>query len=285
MNKYKKKDVYNNMPKFDDASGLDSNGSKNVRMLGEPSEFINLVQNQPFELMWIKTHVRKLKVKTFVDSGSDMAWWPEGDNNGEGVLPEKEYLCLGRWTTCYPCWSATRLNKAWKGKVLVLLMEVQVSYFEPLIGTRNTDPEYGLLYETVEVKMNRKGYIAAFRKVVTQGKVTGYKDGPIYMVDITRITDVDLNYLSSLVGRVQLNTAPSEEDEGGRTEVDFTIEGNDDDDELYTSPGLHGHDNSINIKGSTTHDVIADSYLNPKKRCGLMVGAHVDDLVSVNFDV
>jgi hypothetical protein len=34
MNKSKKKDVYNYMPRFDDASVLDSNGSKNVRTSG-----------------------------------------------------------------------------------------------------------------------------------------------------------------------------------------------------------------------------------------------------------
>jgi hypothetical protein len=69
MNKYKKKDVHNYMPRFDDASVLDSHGSKIVRTSGEPREFINLVQNQSFRVMWTKTHVRKLKVKTLVDSG------------------------------------------------------------------------------------------------------------------------------------------------------------------------------------------------------------------------
>ena len=57
------------MPRFDDVSFLDCNGSKNVRTLGEPKEFINLVENQSFRVMWTKTHVRKLKVKTLVDSG------------------------------------------------------------------------------------------------------------------------------------------------------------------------------------------------------------------------
>ena len=164
------------------------------------------------------------------------------------------------------------LDKVRKGKVLVLPKEVPVSYFEPLIGTRHTDPENGLLYETVEVKMNREGYIVAFRKVVTRGKVTGYKDGPIHVADIARYTDVDLDYLSSLVGGVQLNTAPSGEDEGGRTEVDSTMGGNDDG-ELYTSPGLHGPDNSSSSRGSTTHDVIADSNSNPKKRKREMVSS------------
>jgi hypothetical protein len=68
MNKYKKKDAYNYMPKFEDASILKSNGSKYVRTLGEPKELIKLVENQSFNVMWTKTHVRKLKVKTLVDS-------------------------------------------------------------------------------------------------------------------------------------------------------------------------------------------------------------------------
>ena len=55
------------------------------------------------------------------------------------------------------------LDKVRKGKVLVLPKEVQVFYFEPLIGMRHTDPENGLLYETVEDKINREGYIVAFR--------------------------------------------------------------------------------------------------------------------------
>ena len=51
MNKYKKKDVYNYMPRFDDASVLHSDGSKNVRTSREPRKFINLVQNQSFRVM------------------------------------------------------------------------------------------------------------------------------------------------------------------------------------------------------------------------------------------
>ena len=48
MNKYKKKVVYNYMPKFEDASILNPNGSNNVRILWELKEFIKLVQNQSF---------------------------------------------------------------------------------------------------------------------------------------------------------------------------------------------------------------------------------------------
>ena len=51
MNKNKKKDVYNYMPRSDDASVLHSDGSKNVRTLGEPREIINLVQNQSLRVM------------------------------------------------------------------------------------------------------------------------------------------------------------------------------------------------------------------------------------------
>ena len=90
------------------------------------------------------------------------------------------------------------------------------------------------------------------------------------MADFARYTDVDLDYLSSLVGGVQLSTAPSGEDEGGRTEVDSTMGGNDDG-ELYTSPGLYGLDNSSSSRGSTTHDFTADGNSNPKKRKREMV--------------
>ena len=67
-----------------------------------------------------------------------------------------------------------------------------------------------------------------------------------------------------------MNTAPSGEDEGGHTDVDSTMGGNDDG-ELYTSPGLHVPDNSSSSRGSTTHDVIADSNSNLKKRKREMV--------------
>jgi hypothetical protein len=51
MNKYKKKDVYNHMPKFEDASILNLNGFKNARILGEPKEYIKLVQNKSLNVM------------------------------------------------------------------------------------------------------------------------------------------------------------------------------------------------------------------------------------------
>ena len=50
-NKYKQKDAYNYMPKFEDASILSPYGSKYVRTSGEQKEFINLVENQSFRVM------------------------------------------------------------------------------------------------------------------------------------------------------------------------------------------------------------------------------------------
>jgi hypothetical protein len=43
------------------------------------------------------------------------------------------------------------LDEVRKGKVLVLPKEWPVLYFKLLLGTRNTDPDNSLLYETVEV--------------------------------------------------------------------------------------------------------------------------------------
>ena len=51
MNKYKKKDAYNYMPKFENASILSPNCSINARTLEEPMEFINLVENHSLRVM------------------------------------------------------------------------------------------------------------------------------------------------------------------------------------------------------------------------------------------
>jgi hypothetical protein len=139
----------------------------------------------------------------------------------EGILPYGEYLLVAYADPLLA------LDKVKKDKVLVLPKEVPVSYFKPLIGTRHTDQKNGLFYETVEVKMVCEGFIVSFRKLVTRGIITGYKDGSILVADIARYTDVDLDYLSLLVEGVLLNTAPSGEDKRGRTEVDSTMRGSD----------------------------------------------------------
>jgi hypothetical protein len=57
-------------------------------------------------------------------------------------------------------------------------------YFNPLVGTRHTDPDNGLVYETTEVKIDRQGYIVAYRRLVVRGKLTGKPDGPYHVADI-----------------------------------------------------------------------------------------------------
>ena len=57
MNKYKKKDAYNYILKFEDASVLNPDGSMYVKTSTEQKEFISLVENQSLKVMWNKTHV------------------------------------------------------------------------------------------------------------------------------------------------------------------------------------------------------------------------------------
>ena len=93
-----------------------------------------------------------------------------------------------------------------------------VEYFKPLVGTRHTDPDNGLVYETTEVKVDRQGYIVAYRRVVDKGPPTGKPDGPYHVADIASYTELDLDRLSEVMkngeGRA---TAPRTVDDGGRT--------------------------------------------------------------------
>jgi hypothetical protein len=43
------------------------------------------------------------------------------------------------------------LNKSTRGKVAVQPNEMEKEYFDPLVGTRHTDPDNGLVYETTKV--------------------------------------------------------------------------------------------------------------------------------------
>ena len=47
------------------------------------------------------------------------------------------------------------LNKSNWGKVAVQPKEMDKEYFDPLVGTRHTDPDNGLVYETTEVKVDK----------------------------------------------------------------------------------------------------------------------------------
>ena len=73
------------------------------------------------------------------------------------------------------------LNKSSRGTVAVHPDEMEVRYFEPLIGTRHKDPDNDLIYETTEIKIDHQGYIVAYRRVVTKGQLTGRPDGPFHV--------------------------------------------------------------------------------------------------------
>ena len=74
--------------------------------------------------------------------------------------------------------------------------EMDKEYFDPFAGTRHTDPDNGLVYETTEVKLDRQGYIVAYRRLVVRGKLTGKPDGPYHVADIESYTELDLDRLS-----------------------------------------------------------------------------------------
>ena len=76
------------------------------------------------------------------------------------------------------------LNKLNRGKVAVQPKEMDREYFNPLVGTRHTDPDNGLVYITTEVKVDRQGYIVEYRKFNVRGKLTGKPDGPYHVADI-----------------------------------------------------------------------------------------------------
>ena len=58
------------------------------------------------------------------------------------------------------------VNKTNRGKVAVQPKEMDREYFNPYVGTRHTDSDNGLVYETTEVKVDRQGYIVAYRRLV-----------------------------------------------------------------------------------------------------------------------
>ena len=49
------------------------------------------------------------------------------------------------------------LNKSNRDKVVVQPKEMEKEYFDPLVGTRHTDPDNRLVYKTIEVKVDRQG--------------------------------------------------------------------------------------------------------------------------------
>ena len=74
--------------------------------------------------------------------------------------------------------------------------DMDKEYFDPLVGTRHTDPGNRLVYEATEVKVDRQGYIIAYRRLVVRGKLTGKPDGPYHVADIESYKELDLDRLS-----------------------------------------------------------------------------------------
>jgi hypothetical protein len=70
------------------------------------------------------------------------------------------------------------LNKSNRGKVAVQPKEMDKEYFDLLVGTRHTNLDNGLVYETTKVKLDRQDHIAAYRRLVVRGKLTGKPYGP-----------------------------------------------------------------------------------------------------------
>jgi hypothetical protein len=50
MNKFKNKEVYKKLPKFDDATHFGKVGSNSVKTTGEPKEYILLKENAKFKV-------------------------------------------------------------------------------------------------------------------------------------------------------------------------------------------------------------------------------------------
>jgi hypothetical protein len=94
-------------------------------------------------------------------------------------------------------------------------------YFDPLMGTRHTDPDNGLVYEPTEVKIDRQGYIVAYRRLVVRGKLAAKPDGPYHVADIEIYTELDPDKLSEAmrVGKGKAS-APDTDEERGRTAID-----------------------------------------------------------------
>ena len=60
-----------------------------------------------------------------------------------------------------------------------------VECYQPLIGTRHVNPQNGLTYETVDIKVTPQRDHVAWRRRVMNGVVEDASQGPLY-VDTTR---------------------------------------------------------------------------------------------------
>ena len=77
-----------------------------------------------------------------------------------------------------------------------------LEYFLPLVGTRHTDPDDGLQYVTTEVKVNKQGYIIAYRQRHYKGQAVGRIDGPYHVADIYNYTKNNIDNIHMLTNKV-----------------------------------------------------------------------------------
>jgi hypothetical protein len=120
--------------------------------------------------------------------------------------------------------------------------EMEKEYFDPLVGTRHTDPDNGLIYKTPEVKIHRQGYIVAYRRLVIRGKLTGKPDGLYHVADIENYTELDLDRLSeAMTDGIGKAFAPDTDVERGCTGIDES-----------SGAANTGHDTSESAAESTT---------------------------------
>ena len=158
------------------------------------------------------------------------------------------------------------LNRSSRGTVAVHPDEMEVEYFEPLIGTRHKDPDNGLIYETTEIKIDHQGYIVAYRRVVTKGLLTGRPDGPFHVADIASYTDIDLDRLSAVLNEGKVTTPATVTDsDGGRTEADQSL-GDFNTSEVITSSESTGRDKPRDSRRDTSAEETARGNLRKRKR-------------------
>ena len=59
-----------------------------------------------------------------------------------------------------------------------------VEFYQPLIGTRHVDPQNGLTYETVDIKVTPQGDIVVWRRRVMNGVAVDAPQGPLHVSTI-----------------------------------------------------------------------------------------------------
>ena len=121
--------------------------------------------------------------------------------------------------------------------------EQPMEYFLPLVGTRHTDPENGLQYQTTTVKVDRQGFIVAYRRRFHKGKMIGRPDGPIHVMDIYSYTKQDIQNMNKLTGHSDnTKTASIVDTDCGRMVSGSPQEGSEAS-EKYSSSDVSGIDN------------------------------------------